>query len=70
MMGGEIHVEEKEGPGTLMSFNVCFEKAAELIVGQSMRCNPADMPIHTNFPEGTRVLLGVPGDLSRQIAAR
>lgn len=68
MMGGEIRVKDKVGPGTLMGFTVCFERASE--VRYSMRFNPVDLPLRTNLPLGTRVVLGVPGDLSRQIAAR
>lgn len=68
MMGGEIHVKDKAGPGTLMGFTVCFERASE--VRHSMRFNPVDLPLRTSFPRGTRVVLGIPGDLSLQIAAR
>jgi hypothetical protein len=60
MMGGDIHVVDKEGPGTLMQFEVCFEEP------QDKFRTPKDAVVGQRGP----VPLAMSGEVGRGIAER
>lgn len=71
MMGGDISVVDKEGPGTLIRFQVSFETTCADATNSSEAAESCPNP-SANAPvaSGGKVLLAMPDALGRGIAER